>query len=130
MFIPALALLILGMTLGLVHSLQPSTLSAATAFENSAAYASRVLNGLLFPNSPPGLSVAPAETATALLTVLGAIVVAIVDLSSARVREISARLAVPLKVLQQIHSGNVIDYVVFLTIGMAAFGLICSYFVL
>jgi hypothetical protein len=130
MFIPALTLLIFGMTFGLMRSVQPSTLSAAGAFESSAAYASRVLNGLPFPKTRVPLSSAPAETGTALLTALGAIAVAFVNLTSARVREISAKVAVPLRVLHQIHSGNVTDYVVFLTIGMAAFALICSYFVL
>jgi multicomponent Na+:H+ antiporter subunit D len=130
MFVPAVVLLIAGMLLALIPRLQPSSWAAATAFENSAAYASRVLNGLPFPNLPAPPSVAPAETMTALLTVLGAIAVAFVHLSSGRIRQISAKLALPLRVLHQLHSGNVIDYVVFLTIGMAAFGLICSYFVL
>jgi multicomponent Na+:H+ antiporter subunit D len=130
MFVPALVLLICGMALGLVHGLQPSTLRAAAVFENSAAYASRVMGGLSVPNSPAPLPSFPAEPVTGLLTVVGAIAVATVHLSSARVREISAKIAVPLKILHQIHSGNVVDYVVFLTIGMAAFGLICSYFVL
>jgi hypothetical protein len=130
MFIPAVVLLSGGMLLAFVPQFQPSTLRAAGTFDNSSGYGSHVLEGLAFPKTRVPLSNAPAETVTALLTVLGAIAVAILDLSSTRVRQISARLAVPLKVVHRIHSGNVIDYVIFLTIGMAAFGLICSYFVL
>jgi multicomponent Na+:H+ antiporter subunit D len=130
MFVPALVLVIFGMILGLTPQIQLKTFNAAVAFQNSTAYANRVLNGLQYLVSTAPSTQSPAEPWLALLTTLGAIAVAMLDLKSAHIREISAKLALPLRVLHRIHSGNVMDYVVFLTIGMAAFGLLCSYYVL
>lgn len=129
MFIPALVLLIAGILVGLVPNIEPATSRAGWMLQNSAAYAARVLNGSPFPAAPILSPIPPAQTLIALLTVFGAIAVAVIDLTSVRVREIAAALSLPLRLLHRVHSGNVIDYVVFLTIGMAAFGLICSYFV-
>jgi hypothetical protein len=129
MFIPAAVLLISGLLVGLAPRLQPAVVRAADAFENSAAYSAHVLNGSVFPNLPAPFEIPPAHTITAIMTVLGAIAIAIIHLSHAGIRQIGAKFAVPLKVMHRVHNGNVVDYVVFLTMGMAIFGLICAYLV-
>lgn len=129
MFVPGLLLLIGGLLLGSVPGLQQAFLNTADTFQNSSAYAAHVLDGLPYPPAPASLPDAPPENTTAWVLVFAAVGIATIHLTSARSRELSARLASPLKVLHSLHSGNVIDYVVFLTVGMAAFGLICSYLV-
>ena len=77
--------------------------------------------------APPSISPAPSGTSLALLTVFLALAIATTHLASARARKLSFKLATPLRLLHQLHSGHVGDYVVFLTLGMAAFGLFCAY---
>lgn len=128
MFTPALVLLAAGMLVGFWPSLKPAALYAAGIFENSGAYAAHVLNGTFFPRPAP-VEVTPSEIVVALLTPLVAIFLAAIHLISKRAREAAEAISLPLKMLRQLHSGNVSDYVVFLTLGMAAFGLICSYLI-
>jgi multicomponent Na+:H+ antiporter subunit D len=59
--------------------------------------------------------------------VLGAIAIAGVHLGSESARKITGKVAMPLKLLHELHSGHVGDYIVFLTLGMACFGLLCAY---
>jgi multicomponent Na+:H+ antiporter subunit D len=129
MFLPALVLLIGGMALGSGTGLQRGILAAAAIFQDSSAYISRVMDGSSFTTQHQLSSIPDAEVLTALLTVLAAIGIAVVHLTNARVRELSAAVSLPLRLLHRLHSGNVVDYVVFLTLGMATFGLICSYLV-
>ncbi len=126
MFLPAAALVMGGLLLGFVPELPAVVIGAAHRFENSSAYAAHVLDGAPMPSSVPGQAVAP-EMLTALLGVLAAIAIASIHLASARTRDIAKKLALPLRPLHRIHSGHVGDYVVFLTLGMACFGLLCAY---
>lgn len=126
MFVPALLMVLAGLSLSLIPALQQPVLAAATRFENSTAYTAHVLSGVPFPASPSGAP-APPEYGIAVLTVAAAFAIAAVHLSSGKTRNVVSKLAAPLRLLHRIHSGHVGDYIVFLTFGMACFGLICAY---
>lgn len=126
MFIPAAVLVATGLLVGLTPNLKVAASQAAAQFENTNAYAARVLDAQ--PASAPTPSrPAPSGKFTGLLTVFAATTIAAVHLFSNRARDISAAIARPLLLLHQIHSGHVGDYVAFLTFGMACFGLLCAY---
>jgi NADH:ubiquinone oxidoreductase subunit 5 (subunit L)/multisubunit Na+/H+ antiporter MnhA subunit len=61
MFVPALLLVIAGSLLGLAPGLRPAVLRHAAMFQNSAAYAARVLDGGSFPDAPASFPLPPAE---------------------------------------------------------------------
>jgi multicomponent Na+:H+ antiporter subunit D len=126
MFLPAAALMIGGLLLGLVPALQLAIVGVAHQFVNNGAYTAHVLDGSPMPPLVRKSAV-PPEWLMALLSIFAAIAIAGTHLASARAREISAKLAGPFQVLHRLHSGHIGDYVVFLTLGMASFGLICAY---
>jgi multicomponent Na+:H+ antiporter subunit D len=126
MFIPAAVLVTAGILLGLVPHLKPAASTAATQFENANAYAAHVLDNQPAPVPVPAPSV-PGEISTGLLAVLAAMAIAATHLFSPRIRSVFSVLAKPLRLLHQVHSGHVGDYVAFLTFGMACYGLLCAY---
>ncbi len=126
MFLPAACLLVGGLLLGLIPAFTPSAIEAAERFQNRSAYAAHVLDGWPMAAVTAARPV-PAETGTALLSVFAAIAIAVANLQSKRTRSISEKLMRPLRIVHRIHSGHVGDYVVFLTLGMACFGLLCAY---
>lgn len=126
MFLSAAVLALGGLLLGLVPALEPVVIGAAGHFENSSAYVAHVMDAAPTPSPAPERSL-PPETLTAFLSVLAAIAIASIHLWSERARKVFGKLGMPLKPLHQIHSGHVGDYVVFLTLGMACFGLLCAY---
>jgi multicomponent Na+:H+ antiporter subunit D len=126
MFLPAAALMVGGLLLGVVPALQPAVAAVAHQFVNNGAYTAHVLDGSPMPPLVRESAV-PPEWLMALLSIFAAIAIAGTHLASARAREISAKLAGPFQVLHRLHSGHIGDYVVFLTLGMASFGLICAY---
>ena len=113
------------------HLIQPMYMRAsanrvAHQFVNNRAYIAHVLDGSPIP--PPAHEPAvPPEWSMALVSVFAAIAIAGTHSTSAQARDASAKLAGPFRVLHRLHSGHVGDYVVFLTLGMACFGLICAY---
>ncbi|HXE13186.1 MAG TPA: proton-conducting transporter membrane subunit [Bryobacteraceae bacterium] len=126
MFLPAAVLAAIGIVLGLVPKLQVAALHAAAQFTDTAAYASRVLDGRILPIA----SIAhapPADLAGGFAAVLIAIAIAAAHLFSPTIRALSNIAIKPLHWLHKIHSGHIGDYVTFLTFGMACFGLICVY---
>jgi multicomponent Na+:H+ antiporter subunit D len=126
MLLPTVALVAAGLLVGLIPALQPAVLVAAQRFENSGTYAAHVLDGS--PTVPPANKPAvKPEILMGLFSVLAALLIAGAHLVSARAREVAERVAGPFKALHRLHSGHVGDYVVFLTLGMACFGLICAY---
>ncbi|MGC2657582.1 MAG: proton-conducting transporter membrane subunit, partial [Bryobacteraceae bacterium] len=126
MFVPAAVLVTAGLLFGFAPSLKTVTVEAAQRFENSSAYAAHVLDGT--PMAPYVFkSSVPTDMLASLLSVFGALAIAGLDLASARIRETSKKLAAPLRLLHKLHSGHVGDYVVFLMLGMASFGLLCAY---
>ncbi|HEX4227474.1 MAG TPA: complex I subunit 5 family protein [Bryobacteraceae bacterium] len=126
MFIPACVLVVGGLLVGFVPDLKQAAIAAATQFENSRAYAASVLDSQYLRTVAPAAPEAP-EMLPGLLALLGAIVIALVHLFSARGRQLSSALWKPLRLLHRLHSGHVGDYVAFLTFGMACFALLCVY---
>ncbi len=126
MFVPAAALVLGGLLLGFVPSLQSAVTDAADRFEMSGAYVAHVLDGATIPSPVPKPAV-PAETWIAVLTVFSAIAIAGLHLALESTRKITGKVAMPLRLLHDLHSGHIGDYVVFLTLGMACFGLLCAY---
>lgn len=126
MFLPAAVLATIGLLLGLVPNLQLATLHAAAQFTDSAAYASRVLDGHTL-SVASAAHIPPADLAGGFAAVLIAIVIAAAHLFSPPIRALSNIVIKPLHWLHKIHSGHIGDYVAFLTFGMACFGLICVF---
>lgn len=126
MFLPAVVLSAAGLLLGCLPGLQSSVVAAATRFENNAAYSAHVLDRVPFP-TPGRLETIPPEILTSCLTVIAAIAIAGLLIATERARPSPAQPSKPVSLLHQLHSGHVGDYVAFLTLGMACFGLICAY---
>lgn len=126
----AVALLLLGIAVGLVPGLRGRTVAQAHRLLDAQAYQLRVLTGA----SPPEVEVPPAEPLTesgvhALLALLAAICVAGGGLYPDRLASESIRrlLAKPLSGLRRLHSGHVGDYVAWLVLGVAGFGAACAF---
>jgi multicomponent Na+:H+ antiporter subunit D len=126
MFIPAAILVIAGLLLGLMPSLQPLTLIAAALFQNTDGYAAHVLQGVAAKQVATSVQT-HAGAVNAILTVLAALAIAAIHLFSARAHRFWATPYGPLRLLHRLHSGHIGDYVAFLTFGMACFGLLCAY---
>ncbi len=127
MFLPAAALVLTGLLLGFLPGLMPAARSAAAQFQNARAYAAQVLD-----EQPMAASDSPAPLeggeADSVLSVVGAFAIAACFLFSPRLRSYSALFEKPVAFLHRLHSGHPGDYVAFLTLGMASFGLICAYY--
>ena len=128
---PAITLLALAALSGLAGPLFPKLVEAARRFTDSAGYQAAVLDDLPFrplegSGFEPELGVAVGPT---LLTAAIALLVAIAYLFADRLprswqrrtSELGRRLVAPLRT---IHSGKVGDYVTWLVVGVAAFGLV------
>jgi multicomponent Na+:H+ antiporter subunit D len=126
MLIPAVVLVLRGLAVGSVPGLQASVFAAATRFLDASGYSAHVLQGKPFPAAsvPNRFSSDPvmgwAGVALALL-------VAGTHVFSPRFTGHAGTITRPLRVLHELHSANVAEYVAFLAFGMASFGLICAY---
>ncbi len=126
MYVPAAALMVAGVLVGLAPRLTGAAESAAIQIQDHAAYAGRVLD-LLTPY-PPTVHEHPAtgsDLRRAFATVLAAGLLAALTLGSARVRRAFRRrrfLVSAIGALRHLHSGIVPDYVTWLLFGVAAFG--------
>jgi multicomponent Na+:H+ antiporter subunit D len=126
MFVPAAALIVLGLLAGLAPRLTGAAEAAAIHVEDRVAYAQRVLD-MLAPYPPvvgdqPAL---PGDVLRGIATVLAAVALAAVTLGSRRIRRAAGRsdwLRASVKGLRDLHSGIVPDYVTWLLAGVAVFG--------
>jgi multicomponent Na+:H+ antiporter subunit D len=125
MVLPPLALLAIGLGLGLAPGLEAHTAAAAAAFSDRAVYAAQVLgtHGRTTPASGPVVAAASqATTAGGLLTDLGqvaaALCVAAIALDRRAVR-LRRALAAGTGWLRRLHSGLVGDQVTWLVAGLA-----------
>ena len=125
MIIPAGLLIAAGLLFGLTPNLRSAASAASAQFESSGAYAAHVLDNR--PDPAPSPQPIPPASYMGLASALVAIGIALIDLFNPAVRELSATLTRPLKFLHELHSGHIADYIVFLTFGMATFGLLCAY---
>jgi multicomponent Na+:H+ antiporter subunit D len=125
MALPPLALLAIGLGLGLAPGLEAHSAAAAAAFSDRAVYAAQVLGtrGATVPVSGPvAAAAAQATSAAGLLTDLGqvaaALCVAAIALDRRAVR-LRRALAAGTGWLRQLHSGLVGDQVTWLVAGLA-----------
>jgi multicomponent Na+:H+ antiporter subunit D len=125
MLLPPLALLAVGLGLGLAPGLEAQAASAAASFSDRAVYAAQVLgtHGSVLP--PSGAVVAAASGATTLggvLTDLGQVAVALCVAAIAldqRAGRLRGALAAGTGWLRRLHSGLVGDQVTWLVAGLA-----------
>jgi multicomponent Na+:H+ antiporter subunit D len=125
MLLPPLALLAVGLGLGLAPGLEAQAASAAASFSDRAVYAAQVLgtHGSVLP--PSGAVVAAASGATTLggvLTDLGQVAVALCVAAIAldqRAGRLRGALAAGTGWLRRLHSGLVGDQVSWLVAGLA-----------
>jgi len=123
MVLPPLALLAIGLGLGLTSGIENRVAAAAAAFSDRAAYAAAVLGTGPVP-AGSGITVPPSSVASAggLLTDAGQALAALcvagiaLDRRTARVRR---ALAAGTAWLRHLHSGLVGDQVTWLTAGLA-----------
>jgi multicomponent Na+:H+ antiporter subunit D len=125
MALPPLALLAIGLGLGLAPGLEAHSAAAAAAFSDRAVYAAQVLGtpGATVPVSGPvAAAAAQATSAAGLLTDLGqvaaALCVAAIALDRRAVR-LRRALAAGTGWLRRLHSGLVGDQVTWLVAGLA-----------
>jgi multicomponent Na+:H+ antiporter subunit D len=125
MLLPPLALLAVGLGLGLTPGIEEHAAAAAAAFSDRAAYAAAVLgtHGGSFPTvSRIAVPASPAVSAGGLLTDLGQVVAALcvagiaLDRRAVRLRRV---LAAGTGWLRRLHSGLVGDQVTWLVAGLA-----------
>ena len=122
-----------GLAIGVFPGLVNATLHAAARFTDRAAYAATVLHGAAFPlPHAPNVDLEPLAILFALLSVAGAIVIALAVLSPRwRVRDVlPAQTRGPARrgywALRRLHSGQIGDYVTWLSVGAAAFGVLLA----
>ena len=126
MILPAAVLVVAGFVLGLLPAITPAARLAAANFVNSGSYVSRVLNDAPMP-APGQIPPAPAGQHTGLVAVAAALAIAAAFLFSPSARRLAWVTNKPAAILHRIHSGHIGDYVVFMTFGMACFGLLGIY---
>jgi multicomponent Na+:H+ antiporter subunit D len=122
-----------GLVIGLVPGLIDGTLDAAERFTDPAAYAAAVLHGakLSLPNAPT-FAIDPAAIVLGLLSAGGAIAIALSVLTPRwRIRDaVPAPVRDPARrgywALRRLHSGQACDYVAWLSVGAATFGVLVA----
>jgi multicomponent Na+:H+ antiporter subunit D len=123
MWIPAMALVAGGLFMGALPNLQSAALAGAVRFEDRTGYAQRVLEGvpLLTPASFGGR---PFDAGAGMMAITGGLALALGYLLWERGRRALDAIASPLRIMRDLHSGHVGDYVTWLTFGVATFGLL------
>jgi multicomponent Na+:H+ antiporter subunit D len=129
MWIPAFALVVAALAVGLVPGTVEAAQQAAERFTDGAGYGRAVLDG----TAPPPIPAPPEFTAKvsaylySALTLAGALGIAAVAIYAPRLRSRPLRWvtrAAPraLAPIRRVHSGHIGDYVALLVLGVAAFG--------
>jgi multicomponent Na+:H+ antiporter subunit D len=129
MTIPTVALLAVGLGIGLVPGLPDHFLAAAERFQDRPAYVATVLDGRVVPQAGPADAPAPGaiDFLYAALALAGALALAAVALIRGRVRDALRPGAAgaadrALLGLRELHSGHVGDYVTWLVVGTVVLG--------
>ena len=121
MFIPAILLIATGLLAGAVPGVGAFMMGAAARFTDHAAYIHRVLNGA--PQAAPALPAIPAhDPAHGAITLAAAIALALGYLRWERGRHTLHGVGKAVRVIRNLHSGHVGDYVTWVIFGVAAFG--------
>jgi multicomponent Na+:H+ antiporter subunit D len=124
MVLPPLALLAIGLGLGLTSGIEEHAVAAAAAFADRASYAAGVLgtHGSPLPPAGPAVPGSPAMSAGGVLTDLGQVLVALAVAGIAlnrRATGLRRALAAGTGWLRRLHSGLVGDQVAWLAAGLA-----------
>lgn len=126
------ALIAAGALSGLLPGLGDAALAAAARLQHPGGYAAAVLDGAPWPPvaAPPRVEVAQALPRAALAT-LGAALLAALALRRERLpralrRAVRRAWRPGIEGLRAVHSGELNDYVAWLTLGVAAFGGACA----
>jgi multicomponent Na+:H+ antiporter subunit D len=125
MLLPPLALLAVGLGLGLTSGIEEHAAAAAAAFSDRTAYAAAVLgtsSGSTATASSIAVPASPALSAGGVLTDLGQVAVALCVAGIAldrRARRLRRALAAGTRWLRRLHSGLVGDQVTWLVAGLA-----------
>jgi multicomponent Na+:H+ antiporter subunit D len=124
MALPPLALLAIGLGLGLAPGLEAHSAAAAAAFSDRAVYAAQVrgTRGATVPVSGPVVAAAQVTSAAGLLTDLGQVAAALCVAAIAlgqRAMRLRRALAAGTGWLRRLHSGLVGDQVTWLVAGLA-----------
>jgi multicomponent Na+:H+ antiporter subunit D len=124
MVLPPLALLAIGLGLGLTPGIEEHAVAAAAAFSDRASYAAGVLgtHGSPIPPAGPAIPASPAMSAGGVLTDLGQVLVALAVAAVALDRRgagLRRTLAASTGWLRRLHSGLVGDQVTWLAAGLA-----------
>jgi multicomponent Na+:H+ antiporter subunit D len=130
MLVPAIVLVCLAFSLGLMPDLGSVVQHAALQFESQLGYVSHVLharssNHLALPPAPGSTGVTALSVASALGTVAGAVLLALLSLYRRRLTTWAPSRALVTRVvvlLDGFQSGIVNDYVMWLVIGLACIG--------
>ncbi len=123
MWIPAMALVTGGLLMGMLPSLQSATLAAAVRFEDRTGYARCVLDGVpLVTRAAFGGK--PFDAVDGIIAILAGIGLALGYLLWEPGQRALDAIASPLRMVRDLHSGHVGDYVTWLTFGVAAFGVL------
>jgi multicomponent Na+:H+ antiporter subunit D len=123
---PAVLLLALGLGIGLVPGLADRAQSAAGRFQDRHAYTEAVLDARDSRAIPPPEHTSDAGIWYGLAAAAGAVVLAAGSLSAGRAPTLARDLLRPVKapvvVARRVHTGHIGDYVLWFTVGVAAFG--------
>ena len=125
MLLPPLALLAIGLGLGLTSGIEEHAAAAAAAFSNRAAYAAAVLgthSGSIATGGRIVVPASPAASAGGVLTDLGQVLAALCVAGIAldrRALRLRRALAASTGWLRRLHSGLVGDQVTWLVAGLA-----------
>jgi multicomponent Na+:H+ antiporter subunit D len=134
MYLPVLFLLLLGIAVSFVPGIREKVETAGMRFQDQAAYQAEVLQraGLPAYHPPPSESLLPGIVrglvSTLLAFVLAGYVLFRKKLPLKNI-DFAGGLTVVLRPLRIIHSGNMCDYVAWLTFGVAVFGGLFALFI-
>lgn len=131
---PVFVLLLLSGLSGLVSPWMPRIEQAARGFTDSSSYHASVLDGFAIPWNHGSSSATEARLSVSgtVATAAAALGMALVALFADRVpdallRAVSGLDRLLLRPLRAVHSGKIGDYITWLTLGVAAFGLVVAF---
>lgn len=126
MLAPAAALIAFALFLGLIPSFPSHAIAASAWAENRAAYAAMVLNGRAL-NGASALVNPHLSWTSGYISGGFALLIALNALFGAGLPRVVARIVDrAVRVLHDIHSGRIGDYVTWLVVGVAVFGLVLT----
>jgi multicomponent Na+:H+ antiporter subunit D len=135
MLVPIVALVVVGAGVGLLPGLVRGAERAAARFIGTSDYAAHVIDGTPLPSLAPaaGLGASAGAIVASIATAVVAVGVAWATVERGRLPATLTRVGRSiggpvLRPLRAAHSGHVGDYIVWLTVGMAAFGGILAAF--